>query len=137
MWCSLFSFRPRHAVHGLGVEAEQLGQRGRVGHGGLGVGELLDPDGGLVEELVGHPAHRLQHLGARRLVEGGEAGGEALHLGVHHVGRHRAQGHDGGGDAGLAAYGQERGDLLVVQLLERLERRVTVVDCALEEAAGV
>ena len=99
-------------VHGLGVEAEQLGQRGGVGDGRLGVGELLDPDGRLVEQLVGDPADGLEHLGADRVVEVGQPGGEPLHLGVDDRGGHRAERDHGGGDAGLAAYGEEGGDLL-------------------------
>ena len=65
-----------------------------------------------MEQLVGDPAHRLQHLGAGGLVEVGQPGREPLHLGLDHRGRHRAQGHHGRGDAGLAAGGEERGDLL-------------------------
>ena len=48
--------RPGDGLDRVGVEGEQLGQRGGVGDGTGLVGELLDRDGGLVEQLVGDPA---------------------------------------------------------------------------------
>ena len=78
-------------VDGLGVEGEQLGQRLGVRHRALLVGELLDPDGRLVEQLVGDPADGVQQLRAQRRVEVGQPGVEPGHLGLDHAGGHRPE----------------------------------------------
>ena len=106
------SLRAGDGVDGLGVEREELGEGGGVGHRAGLVGELLDPDGRLVEQLVGDPAHGVEHLGAGRVVEVGQPADEPLHLGVDDRGRHRAERDHGRRDAGLAARGEERRDLL-------------------------
>ena len=68
--------RAGHRVDGLGVEGEELGERGGVRRR-VAVAQLLDPDRRLVDQLVGDPAQGLQHLGARGCRRGRAAGGRA------------------------------------------------------------
>jgi hypothetical protein len=49
---------------GLRIEFEKLSQRVGIGLAPVGLGELLDPHRGRMQELVNHPAHRVGKLGA-------------------------------------------------------------------------
>ena len=91
-----------------GVEVEQLGQRPGVAAALAVAGELLDPDGGGVEQLVDDSLDAAAHLGALGLAELGHPVLEAEDLVVDEHGRVRAQGGDGGGD-GLGGAGEQVG----------------------------
>ena len=99
--------RRHHRGDGLRVEGEQLAQRGGVVHASGSAGQLLDPYGRRVQQLVDDPAYGPLHLGALRVVQVGQPRSQPAHLAGHHLRSHGAQRDHGRGDLGGPPQAQE------------------------------
>src|SRR3954468_10215852 len=93
------------------AQPEQRAQRTRVVGAAGGAGQLLDPHGRLVQQLVDHPVHGAGDLGAGAGVQVGQPAGQPQQLGVDHLGGLAAQRGDGGGDGGGVPLGAQQRQL--------------------------